>query len=218
MGYFDGYSRVSTHLRTCFLIFCVGFSAHVQAITNDDLFAYAESVYSGYFSGTPSAGAYLNYSYRYYQDTGNYLAVDPDGGVYIYGPISDYEIYNVGTLDLFENEVVAWQASNTSSGQTGSLIGTWKFTSSFGTETFTFTQIGSYGGLYLTNSNNQTIIGATDGSRLSFDASPDPLDMSSTSYVCAVRDANTIDCGRYDSRYWVFKNYRFSTGYGVRVE
>jgi hypothetical protein len=45
------------------------------AITNGELFTWAEAVYASLFTGQPTVGQYQQYDYRSFS-TGNYLAVD----------------------------------------------------------------------------------------------------------------------------------------------
>jgi hypothetical protein len=46
------------------------------AITDAQVFAYAEANYPTLFKGTAATGNVQNYDYRYYSATGNYLAVN----------------------------------------------------------------------------------------------------------------------------------------------
>ncbi len=98
------------------------------AITNNQVFAYAEANYASLFAGTATSGQYQQYYYRYYPATGNYLAVDTSGIVYILGPVSGGQITSVGTVSAFEGAVTAWEAAqaSTAASLSSSLQGTWK--------------------------------------------------------------------------------------------
>ena len=93
------------------LLLLVLFSTSASAaITNTDLFAWAASAYPQYFSGTPKAGVYQQYNYQLYT-SGNYLAVDNAGMVYVLGPVSGGAITLVDTLASFAPKVTAWEAT-----------------------------------------------------------------------------------------------------------
>lgn len=68
------------------------------------LFDWAPTQYSQHFKGAYKAGVYERYNYRYFAETGNYLAV-ADGSVFILGPVSGGVIQNVGLLSSFECRV-----------------------------------------------------------------------------------------------------------------
>jgi hypothetical protein len=93
--------------------------ATVAAISNAQLFSWAAATYPQIFPGTPTAGVYQQYSYQGYS-SGNYLAVDNAGAVYVLGPVSGNTILNVGTLTSFASMVTAWQATQPAAGSSGS--------------------------------------------------------------------------------------------------
>lgn len=94
-----------------FLLFAL-ISTSAFAVTNDQLFAYAEANYASFFAGTASSGQYQQYNYRYYPATGNYLAVDTSGTIFVLGPISNGIITSVGTLSSFGSVITDWEATN----------------------------------------------------------------------------------------------------------
>lgn len=85
------------------------------AITDAQLFAYAQANYSSLFPGVPTAGqiTYLgnSYDYRYYSASQNYLGVDTAGTVFVLGSVSGGALTSVGTLPAFAGAVTAWEAS-----------------------------------------------------------------------------------------------------------
>jgi len=95
-------------------------SASAVAATDNQVFAFAEANYASLFSGTASSGQYQQYNYRYYASTGNYLAVDSSGVIYVLGPVSNGEILYVGPVSAFEADITAWEAAQggTGGGQT----------------------------------------------------------------------------------------------------
>ena len=83
------------------------------AITDDQLFVWAAGNYPQYFPGTPAAGKFQLYDYRYYSLTGNYLGVDALGNVYATGPAFGKAMRSLGTLQTFTDQVSTWQARQT---------------------------------------------------------------------------------------------------------
>ena len=85
------------------------------AISASRVFSYAQSNYSTFFAGNPTADqiTYLgrHYDYRYYPATSNYLAVDTMGGIWILGPISNNAFTSVGAVESFRNAITAWEAT-----------------------------------------------------------------------------------------------------------
>ena len=83
------------------------------AITDAEVFTYAEANYASYFAGTPISDqiTYLGnqYDYRYYSATRNYLAVDTSGVVWVLGPVSGGKIQSVGPVSGFANAITAWE-------------------------------------------------------------------------------------------------------------
>lgn len=126
------------------------FSTTAFAITDAQVFAWAEANYSEYFPGTPEVGQLEQYDYRYYQGSGNYLAVDTSGMIYVLGPISGNEIAAVGTVASFADTITQWEATQTATtSQTGAT-----------------TQTGTAGG-----SSKTQIGGAIQGTALKLNAS-----------------------------------------------
>lgn len=94
------------------------------AITDDQVFAYAEANYSTIFTGKATAGQYKQYNYRYYPTSGNYLAVDTSGVISIFGPYTGNVMTPVGPKTLFADIITAWEATRNVS--FASIAGTWK--------------------------------------------------------------------------------------------
>lgn len=83
------------------------------AVTSAQLFAWAAATYPSYFAGTPTSGQYLQYDYRFYPGSGNFLAVDNTGAVYVVGPISGNSLLKVGTLADFASVITASKTTPT---------------------------------------------------------------------------------------------------------
>lgn len=82
------------------------------AVTDNQAFAYAEANYPSIFTGTATAGQYLQYNYRYYPASGNYLAVDTSGVIFILGPYTGNVITSVGPVTAYAGYITAWEASS----------------------------------------------------------------------------------------------------------
>ena len=89
-------------------------STTASAITDDQVFAYAAANYPSLFSGTATAGQYQQYTYQYYPTSGNFLAVDNTGMIYILGPASGGVIEAVVTVASIANAITAWEQATTS--------------------------------------------------------------------------------------------------------
>ncbi|MHB9116801.1 MAG: NHL repeat-containing protein [Burkholderiales bacterium] len=103
-------------------------STSAFAITNAQVFAYVAANYSSLFPGTATAGQYQQYDYRYYAATGNYLAIDNGGTIFVLGPVSGGAITSVGTVASFANTITDWEGKqggtgNTTNTQVTSLMG-----------------------------------------------------------------------------------------------
>ena len=82
------------------------------AVTEDQLFAWATAAYPDVFSGTPVAGRYQQFNYRYFAITGNYLAVDSSGTVFVLGPVTGNVQKSFGPLAGFADTIAAWETGN----------------------------------------------------------------------------------------------------------
>lgn len=85
------------------------------AVTNKQVFAYAEAMLAGVFPGTAVSGQVtfqgLTYDYRYYAGTGNYLAIDNTNMIHVLGPISGGALTPVGAVASFADTITAWEAT-----------------------------------------------------------------------------------------------------------
>lgn len=112
------YSGVNMNaiLRTITLLSFATFSAQAAAVSNSQVFAFAEANYTSFFNGTGQDGTYEQYNYRFYPATGNYLAVGNDGGIYALGPFTGNQILYVGPLTDFTPAITSWESSQSGSG------------------------------------------------------------------------------------------------------
>lgn len=98
---------------------CALLTTHcLNAQTLAQVFGFAEATYPSLFAGTPTSGTYLQYTYRYYPTSKNYLAVDNDNVISLLGPASGGVILAVGPVSAFSNDINAWVAKQGSSSGT----------------------------------------------------------------------------------------------------
>lgn len=117
-------------------------SSAAAAITNNQVFAFAEANYPGLFAGAASTGQYMQYNYRYYPATGNYLAVDDLGVIHLLGPSTGNAIQRVGPVADYASAITAWESAQGAAGA-ADYSGTWSG-SYFGmTLTYVITQQGN---------------------------------------------------------------------------
>jgi hypothetical protein len=82
------------------------------AVTDAEVFSYAAANYPSLFTGAATSGQFQQYSYQYYPATGNYIAVDTTGTVYILGPVAtDGAITAVGPVTAFAAAINSWQSN-----------------------------------------------------------------------------------------------------------
>ncbi len=98
------------------LLFATITTPALAAVTDNQVFAYAEGNYASLFSGASQSGQFQQYNYRYYPATKNYLAVDSAKVIYILGPASNGNIQPVGPVSAFEGAITAWEAKQGGAG------------------------------------------------------------------------------------------------------
>lgn len=85
------------------------------AVTDAEVFAFAEANFPSIFAGGPTAGqiAYqgTQYDYRYYPSSGNYLAVDSSGVISILGPYTGGMLTPIGPVTAYANTINAWEGA-----------------------------------------------------------------------------------------------------------
>jgi hypothetical protein len=92
------------------------------AITETQVFAFAEANYPGLFTGTSTTGQYQQYNFRYYADNDNYLALDSSGEIFILGPIlTENKITSVGMVTDYASAIIAWEATTGGTTNSASL-------------------------------------------------------------------------------------------------
>jgi len=88
-------------------------TAALAAITDAQLFAFAEGNYPSIFAGTPVSGALQPYNYRYYPASQNYLATDTSGAVFILGPYTAGQLLQVAGPGILDPLVISWETKKT---------------------------------------------------------------------------------------------------------
>jgi hypothetical protein len=79
-------------------------------VTNARVFDFAEANYSSLFKGTATTGQAMQYDYRFYVETGTYLAVDNAGMIYILGPSTGNANRFIGPVESFRQLIVDWES------------------------------------------------------------------------------------------------------------
>lgn len=136
------------------LLLLVMSSTMAYAITDNQVFAYAEANYPDIFTGAATAGQYQQYNYRYYPTSQNYLAVDTSGVIFILGPYTGGVITSVGPVTAYASTITAWEAtqagtapgtavgltitSNVPAAATAGIAYSFTFTASGGTPPYTW--------------------------------------------------------------------------------
>ncbi len=88
-------------------------STTALAMTNAQVFTYAAANYPSIFAGTATSGQYLQYDYRYYPTSQNYLAIDTSGMISIMGPFTNGIVTPVGAVASYATAITAWEAAQT---------------------------------------------------------------------------------------------------------
>jgi hypothetical protein len=79
-------------------------------ISNSRVFDFAAANYPDVFQGTPMAEEIGQYSYRFYPQSGNFLAVDNAGMLYIFGPYTGNTLLQIGEVNALRDAITAWEA------------------------------------------------------------------------------------------------------------
>ena len=91
-------------LRKLFLVLILGINSMAAlAISNAELFVYAQTTYPTVFAGPAIAGTHLQYNFNYYTGSQNYLAVDNNAHIFMKGPFTNDVISDVGAVADYQN-------------------------------------------------------------------------------------------------------------------
>lgn len=178
------------------ILLFVSFSTTAFAITDNQVFAYAEANFPSLFSGAASSGQYQQYNYRCYQTSGNCLAVDTSSNIFIKGPYTGDAVTLVGPVSAFASTISAWEASQTTTPTTPTPAGTdysGTWTGSY--QTFSVTYVITQSGNNLTLKSNptpltasQTYTGVLNGNT----ATVTTNDYAASSSTLTVIDSKTV--------------------------
>lgn len=113
------------------------------AITDNQVFAYAEANYPAIFAGTATAGQYQQYNYRCYQGSGNCLAIDASSVISLMGPYTGGALYAIGPVSAFADTITAWEATLTATPGAVDYSGTWSGSYLGFSVTYVITQTGN---------------------------------------------------------------------------
>lgn len=79
-------------------------------IANSRVFDFAAGNFPAVFAGLPVAGTLDQYEYRFYPQSGNYLAIDNAGMLYILGPYSNNTLLRIGEVGSLKAAITTWEA------------------------------------------------------------------------------------------------------------
>lgn len=121
-------------------------SPMASAITDNQVFSFAEANYPSFFAGTATAGQFQQFNYRYYPTSDCYLAVDTAKVIFVLGScIGDTGgvPVEIGPVAAFADAITTWEAAQTTNPSVIDYSGTWSG-SYFGmTFSYVITQTGS---------------------------------------------------------------------------
>ena len=86
-------------------------SSMAFAVTNAQLFAWAGATFPSIFNGPLVAGQVAQFDYRYFTGSGNAVAVDTSGTVFVLGPLTGNTLVPVSTLPALADTINTWQAA-----------------------------------------------------------------------------------------------------------
>jgi hypothetical protein len=106
-----------------FALLLASATANAFAVTDDQVFAYAQANFPSLFAGTPAAGQYEQYNYRYYAGSDCYLAVDTTKSIWMLGRCTGGDLTPVGPVSDYSDMITAWEAASASIDYSGTWTG-----------------------------------------------------------------------------------------------
>jgi hypothetical protein len=86
-------------------------SSLAHAVTNAQVFSWAAATYPGLFSGPAVDGNAAPFDYRFFTGSGNVVAVDTSGTIYVYGPVTGNTLLPIVPVSAVAEVVAAWLAT-----------------------------------------------------------------------------------------------------------
>ncbi len=109
-------SGFSCGIARFFSLLLWAFMPLAHAATPAQVFAWAAGTFPGAFSGEATAGQFQQYNYRLFAGTGNAVAVDTAGTVFVLGPVTRNVLTSVGPASRFEPDIARWEAAQLARG------------------------------------------------------------------------------------------------------
>jgi hypothetical protein len=78
-------------------------------IPNDRVFKYVQANFDEFAKGPFEEGVFEQYSYRYYRETGNYLAIDTSGVLWMFGTATNLDFVSLAPVEFFRNLINSWE-------------------------------------------------------------------------------------------------------------
>jgi hypothetical protein len=79
------------------------------AIPNDRVFKYVQANFDEFAKGPFEEGVFEQYSYRYYRETGNYLAIDTSGVLWMFGSATNLDFVSIAPVEFFRELINSWE-------------------------------------------------------------------------------------------------------------
>jgi len=78
-------------------------------IPNDRVFNYAQANFDEFVKGPFEEGVFEQYNYRYYRETGNYLAIDTSGVIWLYGSATNLALVSIAPVEFYRKLINSWE-------------------------------------------------------------------------------------------------------------
>jgi len=79
------------------------------AIPNDRVFNFAQANFDEFAKGPFEEGVFEQYSYRYYRETGNYLAIDTSDVIWMFGSATNLALVSIAPVEFYRELINSWE-------------------------------------------------------------------------------------------------------------
>jgi hypothetical protein len=78
-------------------------------IPNDRVFKFVQAHFDEFAKGPFEEGVFEQYSYRYYRETGNYLAIDTSGVIWMFGSATNLAFVSIAPVEFYRELINYWE-------------------------------------------------------------------------------------------------------------
>lgn len=78
-------------------------------IPNDRVFKFVQANFDEFAKGPFEEGVFEQYSYRYYRETGNYLAIDTSGVIWMFGSATNLAFVSIAPVEFYRKLINSWE-------------------------------------------------------------------------------------------------------------